>query len=191
MWELTSGIPPFNNRVHDIQLSLSICKGKRPEIIENTPRCYVNLMKKCWDEDSLKRPSSKEVLNIIKKWIFFPIKMKIEDINDELKYNIMEFIMNSILLSLESSHRDESNDINYIKIESPVVLKNRDFNDYVIKDYYSRLLDENTSKKLVNEILESENLQANIKVNEILVSKDLNDYIIKDLKSLDIKTDEN
>ncbi|PKC73250.1 kinase-like protein, partial [Rhizophagus irregularis] len=24
MWELTSGVPPFNNRAHDIQLSLSI-----------------------------------------------------------------------------------------------------------------------------------------------------------------------
>ncbi|POG82979.1 kinase-like domain-containing protein [Rhizophagus irregularis DAOM 181602=DAOM 197198] len=58
MWELTSGVPPFNNRAHDIQLSLSICKGERPEIIENTPQCYVDLMKKCWNEDPLKRPST-------------------------------------------------------------------------------------------------------------------------------------
>ncbi|POG61950.1 kinase-like domain-containing protein [Rhizophagus irregularis DAOM 181602=DAOM 197198] len=70
MWEFTSGIPPFNNRAHDIQLSLSICKGERPEIIENTPQCYVDLMKKCWDENLLNRPSSKEVLEIIKKWIY-------------------------------------------------------------------------------------------------------------------------
>jgi serine/threonine protein kinase len=49
----------YNNRAHDIQLSLSICKGERPEIIENTPQCYANLMKKCWDEDPLKRPPSK------------------------------------------------------------------------------------------------------------------------------------
>ena len=47
MWELTSGISPFNDRAHDLQLSLSICKGERPEIIENTPQCYVDLMKKC------------------------------------------------------------------------------------------------------------------------------------------------
>ncbi|PKC64656.1 kinase-like protein, partial [Rhizophagus irregularis] len=60
MWELTSGVPPFNNRAHDIQLSLSICKGERPKIIENTPQCYVDLMKKCWNEDPFKRPSSKE-----------------------------------------------------------------------------------------------------------------------------------
>jgi serine/threonine protein kinase len=59
MWEFTSGVPPFKDREHDIQLSLSICKGERPEIIENTPQCYANLMKKCWDEDPLKRPPSK------------------------------------------------------------------------------------------------------------------------------------
>jgi serine/threonine protein kinase len=28
MWEFTSKIPPFNNRAHDIQLALSICKGE-------------------------------------------------------------------------------------------------------------------------------------------------------------------
>ncbi|GET52766.1 kinase-like domain-containing protein [Rhizophagus irregularis DAOM 181602=DAOM 197198] len=90
MWEFTSGIPPFNNRAHDIQLSLSICEGERPEIIENTPQCYVELMKKCWDVTSLKRPSSKEVLDIIEKWIS-PYN-NVKDINEELKYNIMEFI---------------------------------------------------------------------------------------------------
>ncbi|CAB5356072.1 unnamed protein product [Rhizophagus irregularis] len=41
-------------------------------------------MKKCWNEDSSKRPSSKEVLGIIKKWI--------NPYNEELKGNIMEFI---------------------------------------------------------------------------------------------------
>ncbi|CAB4431909.1 unnamed protein product [Rhizophagus irregularis] len=92
MWEFTSGVPPYNNRAHDFQLSLSICKGERPEIIENTPQCYVDLMKKCWNEDSSKRPSSKEVFDIIWKWISRPYEVKVEEINEELKYNIMEFI---------------------------------------------------------------------------------------------------
>ncbi|GBC35507.2 kinase-like domain-containing protein [Rhizophagus irregularis DAOM 181602=DAOM 197198] len=64
-----------------------ICKGERPEIIENTPQCYVDLMKKCWDEDPLKRPSSEEVLNIFTSWVFYS-----EEVSDELKSNIMEFI---------------------------------------------------------------------------------------------------
>jgi hypothetical protein len=89
MWEFTSGIPPFNDRAHDLQLALSICKGERPEIIENTPQCYIDLMKKCWDDDPSTRPSASEVLNIIKRWIF---NTKIEDIDKELESDIMEFI---------------------------------------------------------------------------------------------------
>ncbi|GBC07733.1 hypothetical protein RclHR1_07660009 [Rhizophagus clarus] len=89
MWEFTSGVPPFIDRAHDFQLSLSICKGERPEIIENTPQCYIDLMKKCWNEDPLKRPSTLEVVNVIKNWICRPFYNKI---NEELQSNIMEFI---------------------------------------------------------------------------------------------------
>ncbi|PKY29477.1 kinase-like protein [Rhizophagus irregularis] len=91
MWEFTSEIPPFNDKAHDLQLASGICIGGRPEIIENTPQCYINLMEKCWDEDPLKRPSSKEILNIIENWISYKNE-RIEDINEELKSNIMEFI---------------------------------------------------------------------------------------------------
>src|SRR5581483_11598829 len=74
MWEFTSGVTPFNDKAHDLQLCISICKGKRPEIIESTPECYIDLMKKCWDENPLKRPSASEVNNIIEKWIHLPYK---------------------------------------------------------------------------------------------------------------------
>jgi serine/threonine protein kinase len=85
MWEYTSGVPPFNDKAHDLQLCLSICKGERPKIIENTPQCYANLMEKCWNEDPLKRPSASEIQSIIRKWI----DPNFKDINEE---NIMEFI---------------------------------------------------------------------------------------------------
>ncbi|GBC13276.1 kinase-like domain-containing protein [Rhizophagus irregularis DAOM 181602=DAOM 197198] len=139
-------VPPFNNRAHDIQLCLSICKGERPEIIENTPQCYVDLMKKCWNEDPLKRPSSKEVLKIIEKWIFHSY-----EVSKELKSNIMEFI------------------------NAPIGHNNLATKSHPKACYTSRLLDftskklnkildtsisfENTSKKS-NEILESEGLQS-------------------------------
>ncbi|EXX63520.1 hypothetical protein RirG_151620 [Rhizophagus irregularis DAOM 197198w] len=111
-------------------------------------------MKRCWNEDPLKRPSSKEVLEIINKWIF-----RSNEVNDELKSNIMEFI------------------------NAPI----RQYNNLVTQPhpkacYTSRLLNF-TSKKL-NEIIESEDSQANVEANEILVSENLNDYIIKDLGSL-------
>jgi serine/threonine protein kinase len=137
MWEFTSGIPPFNNRAHDIELSFSICKGERPKIIENTPQCYVNLMKKCWDKDPLKRPSSKEVLKIIEEWIYLPSSKKIENINEELQCNVMEFI-------------SASTKYNNLATESHP------------QAYYTSRLLNFTSKKL-NEILEtSENLSEYI-----------------------------
>ncbi|CAB5374889.1 unnamed protein product [Rhizophagus irregularis] len=137
---------------------------------------YANndLMKRCWNEDPLKRPSSKEVLKIIEKWIFCPDN---NEVNDELKSNIMEFINAPI-----GQHN------NLVTKSHPKAC------------YTSRLLDF-TSKKL-NEILESEDLQAyyssqstSEKVNEILENEDsqaedLDDCIVN-LKSLDIKTDEN
>ncbi|CAB5336829.1 unnamed protein product [Rhizophagus irregularis] len=157
MWEFTSGVPPFNNRAHDFQLSKSICEGERPEIIENTPQCYVDLMKKCWDENPLKRPSSKEVLNIIKNWIFRPLDKEIEDIDEELKCNIMEFINAPI------GHNN-----------------NLSTDSHPQSCYISRLLSF-TSKQL-NETLVSRGLQANHtsqytseKVNETLESEDSQD----------------
>ena len=47
MWEFTSGIPAFNNRSHDFNLSLDICKGLRPKIVESTLPVYARLMKRC------------------------------------------------------------------------------------------------------------------------------------------------
>ncbi|POG60366.1 kinase-like domain-containing protein, partial [Rhizophagus irregularis DAOM 181602=DAOM 197198] len=69
MWEFASGIPPFNHVAHDHHLILSVCKGERPEIIENTPKCYIDLMKRCWDSDPSNRPTITMLENIISEWI--------------------------------------------------------------------------------------------------------------------------
>ncbi|GBB88344.1 hypothetical protein RclHR1_01490025 [Rhizophagus clarus] len=129
MWEFTSGVPPFNDKAHDIQLSLSICKGERPEIIENTPQCYVDLMKKCWNEDPLKRPSASQVMHVFIQWILCPIYA----VHEELKNNIMEF-MNAPI---------ENNNNLIIEFHPQAC-------------YTCRLLEFTSSK--VNEILESGNL---------------------------------
>ncbi|RIA94084.1 kinase-like domain-containing protein [Glomus cerebriforme] len=75
MWEMTSGIPAFHNISHDFQLSLDICKGIRPEIIEGTMPEYVELMKRCWDNDPEKRPRVYELEEIFFEWIkCYPIE---------------------------------------------------------------------------------------------------------------------
>ena len=90
MWEFTSGIPPFDDREHGLQLALNICKGERPEIIENTPQCYIELMKKCWETDSLKRPNASEIKKIIKNW-YDIIRDDYKNLNDIDNNILVEF----------------------------------------------------------------------------------------------------
>ena len=68
MWEMTSGVPAFHNIPHDLNLSLNICKGIRPEIIEGTMPEYVDLMKRCWDNAPEKRPTANELEQIFFEW---------------------------------------------------------------------------------------------------------------------------
>ncbi|PKC58200.1 kinase-like protein [Rhizophagus irregularis] len=70
MWELTTGCKPFANVEHDHSLVYRILDGERPKITEDTPECYANLMKSCWDPDPKKRPSVKKIRNSFGSWFF-------------------------------------------------------------------------------------------------------------------------
>ena len=65
MWELTTGCKPFANVEHDTDLIYEIIDGKRPEITSDTPNCFTNLMKRCWDSDPLRRPSIAEIKSLL------------------------------------------------------------------------------------------------------------------------------
>ncbi|GBC04387.1 hypothetical protein RclHR1_05660002 [Rhizophagus clarus] len=145
MWELTSGVPPFNDRAHDFQLSISICKGERPEIVVSTPQCYVDLMKKCWSEDPLERPPAKELNNIIADWIFYPETSDNETSDNELNYNKISKELKSNIMEF---------------INASIGNNNLNTESHPQACYTSRLLDF-TSKK-VNETLKSECLDCKI-----------------------------
>ncbi|CAB5211651.1 unnamed protein product [Rhizophagus irregularis] len=67
--DLHSGnILPFANVEHDHTLIFNIIDGVRPEITEDTPECYANLMKSCWDPDPKKRPSISEIWDTCSLW---------------------------------------------------------------------------------------------------------------------------
>uniref|UniRef100_U9T1H8 Protein kinase domain-containing protein n=1 Tax=Rhizophagus irregularis (strain DAOM 181602 / DAOM 197198 / MUCL 43194) TaxID=747089 RepID=U9T1H8_RHIID len=66
MYFVATGIQPFYNRAHDHLLALAICKGVRPEINEpEAPKCYIDLMKKCWDLYPNNRPKIFEIHELI------------------------------------------------------------------------------------------------------------------------------
>src|SRR5688572_27655597 len=70
LWEFTTGCKPFANIEHDHKLIYDIVDGKRPEITMDTPECYANLMKNCWDPDPSKRPCIKEIRRTIGSWYY-------------------------------------------------------------------------------------------------------------------------
>ncbi|GES86512.1 kinase-like domain-containing protein [Rhizophagus clarus] len=102
MWEFTSGIPP-NYEVHE-NLTYEICKeGKRPKIMENTPKCYIDLMEKCWDSDPENRPTIEELEHKISEWSKYideyyrlnrdgNFKFESPDMDSKIKNEMLEFI---------------------------------------------------------------------------------------------------
>src|SRR5205823_2472953 len=71
MYFVATGKQPFANRAHDGFLVLNICNGIRPEINElEAPKCYTDLMKRCWDSNPDNRPKAIESLELIYLFLF-------------------------------------------------------------------------------------------------------------------------
>ncbi|CAB4408034.1 unnamed protein product [Rhizophagus irregularis] len=71
MVEVSTGKPPHGNIPHDENLAIAICDGLRPTVAKRTPKCYVDLVNRCLDENPDNRPSSKEILKVIRNWRFY------------------------------------------------------------------------------------------------------------------------
>ena len=66
MYFVVTGKQPFANCAHDEILALNICNGIRPEINEpEAPKCYIDLMKKCWDSNPDNRPSVAQMISLL------------------------------------------------------------------------------------------------------------------------------
>ena len=68
MWELTTGKKPFHDRPHDSSLISDILNGIRPQVTDDTPEFYAELMKKCWDHSPENRPTAMEIENCLVKY---------------------------------------------------------------------------------------------------------------------------
>ena len=85
MYFIATGKQPFPNCAHDELLALNICNGIRPEINEpEAPKCYIDLMKNCWDSDPDNRPNAIGVEKLI--YLFYDSL----SCTDSYKYEIIE-----------------------------------------------------------------------------------------------------
>ncbi|POG58143.1 kinase-like domain-containing protein [Rhizophagus irregularis DAOM 181602=DAOM 197198] len=97
MWEFMTGRRPFLDKNHDIGLIIEICDGLRPPIVTNAPKGYIELMKRCWHSDPVKRPTANDISEKI----------------DKMWFNEEEFS------DLNQTEITESSDIGPAKIKDP------------------------------------------------------------------------
>jgi len=78
---LATAQTPFISYNDDGNLASDIINGKHFETLannENTPRNYIDLMKKCWELEPTKRPTFQTINNRINEWVsstkFFSLK---------------------------------------------------------------------------------------------------------------------
>ncbi|POG76749.1 kinase-like domain-containing protein [Rhizophagus irregularis DAOM 181602=DAOM 197198] len=91
MYFVATGKQPFANREHDQNLALDICEGVRPETSDQEmPKCYRDLMKKCWDSDPNNRLKASEIEKLIKLFhdSYCPIETEQDD--DEIEEQFKE-----------------------------------------------------------------------------------------------------
>ena len=63
-WEILTGDFPFENEPGTIKNKI-INENYRPPIIINSPSIFISLIKKCWDQDLLKRPSIDSIIKVL------------------------------------------------------------------------------------------------------------------------------
>ncbi|RIA92251.1 kinase-like domain-containing protein [Glomus cerebriforme] len=114
MWECTTGCKPFADVEHDHTLIYKILNGKRPEITKDTPECYANLMKRCWELDPTKRPSIHEVGITLSNWDYLYNEYTVQFKQAEKKRPLSPFIS---------------------KVSSINSTSSLSFNEYISKEY--------------------------------------------------------
>jgi serine/threonine protein kinase len=82
MYFIATGRQPFANCAHDETLVLNICNGIRPEINEpEAPKLYIDLMKRCWNQNPDNRPRTFECFELI-------LNSNKEQLNEAEEYRI-------------------------------------------------------------------------------------------------------
>ncbi|RIB20767.1 kinase-like domain-containing protein [Gigaspora rosea] len=70
MWEILYGKSvSYNCDLSDNNFQIKVCyENLRPLVNDEAPRCYVDLMKRCWDQDPENRPTAQELCDIFREW---------------------------------------------------------------------------------------------------------------------------
>lgn len=106
LWELVCGVVAFADRSHDVHLILDIFDGLRSQTCHFFPPVYNDLLKRCWNQDPLKRPSIKEVLESIE---FLCFHRKQVDVKNNTVEGSKLFNVKRLTIFRKYLHNDENN----------------------------------------------------------------------------------
>ena len=99
MWEHTTGKKPFHDRPHNHLLISNILNGERPQITDDTPEFYAELMKKCWDHNPENRPTAKEIKSFLREYWGDYIKKEKKEIVESAEAKRQEIIKSEKFIS--------------------------------------------------------------------------------------------
>jgi len=68
IYEVLTGLPPYYDQNHNLDLALRICQGLRPKFNIKIPQLLENLIRRCWDKDPQKRPATNELERTLREW---------------------------------------------------------------------------------------------------------------------------
>ncbi|GET64731.1 kinase-like domain-containing protein [Rhizophagus irregularis DAOM 181602=DAOM 197198] len=167
MYEVISGLPPYHDVSHDINLSIKICQGLRPRFNIKVPQLIIHLIKRCLDANPLDRPTANEIDEILDQWYY-----KFKD-QTELQKQIKEAVDNNNSLPTSSipstnlgltyeTHSEAvytSRLLNFNNLPEP---KNTDDyyderNDNIISEKFSESLQINISQLKISDANETKN----------------------------------
>ncbi|RIB14670.1 kinase-like domain-containing protein [Gigaspora rosea] len=179
MTEMTSGQRPFDGHKFNGKLGADICRGLRPEFAPGTPKCYIELAKKCMNSDPQKRPNAQDINYTIRDWlnnIAISNLNKIKDFSEKIaSSNNNEF--KDLLKNIASPNNDEFKilfnkiDNNEIKDWLRIIANS---NDNEIKNWCIKLASLNNFneiKDLFKKIASNEFLEADKIIKLLPISK--------------------
>src|SRR4051794_38068511 len=115
--EIMTVVPPFNDQPHNHYLALDICRGLRPHIKTGTPEFLKELIKKCWDANPEKRPTSKEIYGTLLDHMYN------DETLEELSYNVDE--LTNIIHQTHPQAIYTSRSLNFPDLPEPINCPNQ------------------------------------------------------------------
>ncbi|RIB12199.1 kinase-like domain-containing protein [Gigaspora rosea] len=130
MWEILYGKPvPFELKSKlqsKLQFQIHVCNGLRPNIYENTAKCYANLIKKCWSTDPKQRPTATENCDIFAEWqnskSILPELSESDKKLQNLKNEDIQVYINSHYKSCFILSNNYSKDSQFYELEVPDII---------------------------------------------------------------------